>query len=93
MIQLPSAPESPNIRALANRYRQSFTGLTVNTLTLDYFPVRTANDVGVEQVLLNGQKLDTPGDYTIAGRVITLIAPFGPLVLDDVLTVDYLYRS
>lgn len=93
MIQLPTPPESPNVRALAFHYRETFTGLTSDTVTLAYTPVRTVNDVGLESVTLNGQRLSAPDDYAIEGKVITLVSPFGPLVVDDVVEVLYPYRA
>lgn len=92
MLQLPQPPESPNVRALAQCYLETFTGLTVATVTLTHTPVRTVDDVGLEAVLLNGQRLTVGSDYTINGAVITLLAPFGPLVASDALDVHFPYR-
>jgi hypothetical protein len=92
MKQLPAQPANENERTLASELRETFTALTTDTLTLAETPLRTVNDVGLEQVCLNGQRLMAPDDYTITGKVITLLDPFGPLVADDVVTVHYPYR-
>lgn len=92
MKQLPAQPANENERTLASELTESFTGLTVAAVTLTETPLRTVHDVGLESVSLNGQRLTAVDDYTIVGKVITLLAPFGPLVVDDVVTVHYPYR-
>lgn len=92
MKQLPAQPANENERTLASELTESFTNLTVDTITLGETPLRTVHDVGLESVTLNGQRLTVGDDYTIEGKTIVLLDPFGPLVADDVVTVIYPYR-
>lgn len=92
MKTLPAQPANENERTLASELTESFSGLTVDTVTLTEVPLRTVHDVGLESVTLNGQRLTVIDDYTIVGKVIVLLPPFGPLVADDVVTVIYPYR-
>lgn len=61
MKQLPGEPESPNVRVLAQVYRETFTGITGDTVTLAYTPVTTVNDVGLEQIYKNGVLMGATG--------------------------------
>lgn len=61
MLQLPNSPDSANVRALGQTYRESFTGVTGDTVTLTYEPVQTLDDVHLELVFKNGQLLDGTG--------------------------------
>lgn len=54
MKQLPLSPATPNERALANVYAETFTGVTGLTLALAYEPALTVNGVGLEQLYKNG---------------------------------------
>lgn len=93
MLQLPGTPTDNNERALAQVYRERFTGLTGTAITLLNVPARTADDVGLERVFKNGLLLDPAGGasgYTIVGKAITLGAA---LVGGDVVVVYYWYRG
>lgn len=89
MKQLPRQPESPNVRALAQEYRERFTGLSTAVVTLAQVPMQTVNGQGLELVFKNGALVD-PSTYTTAGNVITL---GGALTGSDVVVVRYPYRS
>jgi hypothetical protein len=52
--QLPAQPANENERTLASELTESFTALTVDTLTLAETPLRTVHDVGLEQVCSTG---------------------------------------
>ena len=93
MLQMPSVPADANERALAQVYRERFTGLTGTVVTLLNTPARTADDVGLERVYKNGTLLDPAGGaggYSIAGKVITLGTA---LIAGDVVIVHYWYRG
>lgn len=92
MRQLPAQPESANVRALAQWYRERFTGLTGTAITLAQTPVRTSDDVGLELVVKNGAILDPSGGasgYSITGPSITLGAA---AIAGDVFLILYPYR-
>ena len=83
---LPQRPETDNIRALAAKNRERFTGTTNPVFVLQHSPV-----VGLEHVYLNGALLDPGGStkvYTIVGRTLTLNTPPNS---SDVLIVHYQY--
>jgi hypothetical protein len=90
MRALPQQPETANIRALAQVYRERFTGLTGTTITLQHVVTTTQfGDEGLEHVFKNGVLLD-PTTYTIRGKVITLGSA---AVGTDVFIVYYHYRT
>lgn len=91
MRTLPSPPTA-NERALAQWYRERFTGLTTTAITLAQTPVRTADDVGLELVVKNGAVLDPSGGasgYSISGPSITLGTA---AIAGDVFLIFYQYR-
>lgn len=93
MLQLPTTPDNNNERALAQVYRERFTGLTGTALTLLNTPARTADDTGLERVFKNGALLDPAGGaggYSITGKAITLGTA---LIAGDVVVVHYWYRG
>lgn len=61
MLQLPGRPGDANTRALGQVYRESFTGLTTDTVALTYEPTATVDGVHLELVFKNGQLLDGAG--------------------------------
>lgn len=89
MKSLPSQPETPNVRVLAQEYREEFTGLTTAVVTLANAPLETVNGVGLELVFKNGA-LVAPSTYTIDANVITLGSA---LIAGDVVVVRYPFRS
>lgn len=89
MIQTPQQPETPNIRFLAQRERERFTGLTTAVVTLTNTPAQTIRGTGLDAVFKNGALVD-PTTYTVVGNVITL---GGALIVGDVVVVFYAYRS
>lgn len=93
MLQMPGVPADSNERALAQVYRERFTGLTGTAITLAYTPAQTADSVGLERVYKNGALLDHAGGasgYSILGKAITLGAA---LIAGDVVIVHYWYRG
>lgn len=58
MKTLPLPPETPNVQVLAQEYRDTFTGITGDTVTLTYPPIRTTDDRGLELIFKNGVLLD-----------------------------------
>jgi len=74
-----------NIRLLAQRTKERFTGLTGTTIT-------AANHIvtGQEDVVKNGLLLDYGNDYTVSGQTVTLAAA---LVTSDVVILKYLFRA
>jgi len=91
MRALPQQPESPNIRALSQIYRERFTSLTGTTITLAYIPATTQNtNEGLELVFKNGTLLDPATAYTISGKAITLSTA---AVAGDVFVIHYPYRT
>jgi hypothetical protein len=87
MSILPQAAESANIRALANRKYERFTGLTGTVITL-HNPVV----LGTEQVFKNGALLDPVNNatYFLQGNTLTLGSA---LISTDVLVVHYHFRT
>lgn len=93
MKQLPSQPESENVRVLGQYYRERITGLTTVALTLSYAPLRTVDDVGLELLFKNGALLDPAGGaggYSIEGTSVTLGTA---AIAGDVFVVLYPYRN
>jgi hypothetical protein len=89
--QLPAQPANENERTLASELaRRSPRSRRHAHARRDAAPHRARHRP--RGGLLNGQRLTANDDYTIVGKVITLLAPFGPLVADDVVTVHYPYR-
>lgn len=74
MLQLPMQPDSENVRALAQVYREEFTGLTTATVTLAQEPARTVDGVGVEQVYRNGRLLAATAVTTTSDAMTTTFA-------------------
>lgn len=88
MKQIPQAPESPNIRVLAQQLRERFTNVTTSVTLTN--PVLTAVDgSGLELVIVDNVPKD-PALYTVSGRVITFDTP---LAGTEVVVVHYPYRS
>src|SRR5262249_40062634 len=82
------APETPNVRMLAQEYRESQTGVTAS-MTLTYTPLQTLDGQGLELVFVDGDFLQ-PGDYAISGKVITFDTP---LAGTETVTVRYPYST
>jgi hypothetical protein len=61
VIQTPQPPESANVRALGQTYRESFTGVTGTSVALTYEPVSTVDGVHLELVFKNGVLIDGAG--------------------------------
>lgn len=58
MKRLPHRPESANVQVLAQEYREEFTGVTGTTITLQFPPIRTTDDIGLELIFKNGSLID-----------------------------------
>lgn len=61
MKQLPQPPATPNERALASQYIDSFTGRTGTSITLSHPVAATVDGIGLAQVFKNGVLLSTIG--------------------------------
>lgn len=84
MIPLPTAPESPNVRALASWTWERYTGLTSSAVT-----VKNPVVSGTALVWKNGSLVD-PTTVTTQSKTVTLPAS---LVSGDVVVVTYFYRQ
>ena len=88
MKQLPQQPESPNVRVLAQTYREDFANVT-DTLTLTYTPLLTVDGRGLEAVFVDGV-FRHPSAYTLDGNVLTFSVA---LAGTETVTAFYPYRS
>lgn len=82
---LPQSESNPNVQALARLHRQTITGQTTATVTLEEWYVD-----GTETVHKNGVLLTPTTDYTLSGVTMTLTVA---AVAGDVFVVRGLFRQ
>lgn len=85
-LSLPSPPESPNVRALAQWRQDRQTGLTTDAVVLPQTPDGAS---GIVLVFKNGTLLD-PTTVTLSGSTLTLSSA---LVAGDVVVTLYKCRG
>ena len=84
-IQLPAREPNPNVRQLAQLHRQTTTGVTGTSVTLEEWYID-----GTETVHKNGVLLTPATDYTLSGTTMTLGVA---AVAGDVFVVRGLFRQ